>query len=60
MSFFRNFSDFMRACATHKHLGQSFRHLLFVATITVKELGMELPLTVSGYFECDFPMSMAL
>ena len=45
-----DFSDFVGACPIDKHLGQSFCHLLFIAIIALKELGMELSFAVSRHF----------
>ena len=46
-----DFSDFVGACPIDKHLGQAFCHLLFIPTIPIKELGMELSFTVSRHFQ---------
>src|SRR5438270_12928428 len=46
-----DFSDFMGACPSDKHLGQSFCHLLLIPTIAIKELGVELSFTVSWHFQ---------
>src|SRR6266566_6781066 len=43
-----HFSDFVRADSGHKHLAKSLRHLRFIATVAVEDLGVELPLPVSG------------
>ena len=45
-----DFSDFVGACPIDKHLGQAFCHLLFIPTLAIKELGVELSFTVSGHF----------
>jgi len=44
-------SDFVGARPSDKHLGQAFCHLLFIPTIPIKELGVELSFTVSGHFQ---------
>src|SRR5947209_12572130 len=41
-----DFSDFVGACPIDKHLGQAFCHLLFIPTLPIKELAMELSFTV--------------
>src|SRR6266487_6586244 len=46
-----DFSHFVGAGPTDKHLGQAVCHLLFVTTITIKELGVELSFPVSGHFQ---------
>jgi hypothetical protein len=46
-----NISHFVGARPSDKHLGQAFCHLLFIPTIPIKELGMELSFTVSGHFQ---------
>src|SRR5260221_11404244 len=43
-----DFSYFLGACPADKHLGQPVGHLLFIATIVVKELGVECSFTISG------------
>src|SRR5258708_5462853 len=47
----RHFPDFVRADSGHKHLGQSLRHLRFIAAVALEDLGVELPLPVSGNLE---------
>ena len=46
-----DFSDFMRAGATHKHLGQRFGDLGFIAVIALEDLGVKLPFSISGNFQ---------
>src|SRR5437764_11388607 len=41
-----HFSDFVGARPSDKHLRQAFCHLLFIPTIAIKELGVELSFTV--------------
>src|SRR6266699_791207 len=48
---FSDFPDLMRARATDKHLRQRFCYLRFVAAIPLKDLRLELPLTISGHAE---------
>src|SRR5258708_38709998 len=40
-------SDFMCACPTHKHLGQCFSHLWFVAIVALEHLAVKLPFPIS-------------
>ena len=49
--FFRDFPDLMCACATDKPLRQCFRYLRFIPAIPLKDLRLELPLTISGHGE---------
>src|SRR5437764_2905364 len=46
-----HFSDFAGACPSDKHLRQALCHLLFIPTRAIKELGVELSFTISGYFQ---------
>src|SRR5215472_13863077 len=46
-----HFSHFVGAGPRDKHLRQALCHLLFIATIAIKELGMELSFTVSGHLQ---------
>src|SRR2546423_14571872 len=46
-----DFSDFVGARPSDKHLGQALCHLLFIPTIAIKELAVELSFTVSGHFQ---------
>jgi hypothetical protein len=55
---FRNFSDLLGARPADKHLSSSICYLLLITTRTVKELGMKLPFSVSGYLKIfDFAAS---
>src|SRR5947199_3333827 len=47
----RDFSDFVSARPSDKHLRQAFCHLLFIPTIAIKELVVELSFAVSGHFQ---------
>ena len=46
-----HFSDLVGARASHKHVGESFCNMGFVAAITVKNLRVELAFAVSGDVE---------
>src|SRR5713101_6728257 len=46
-----HFPNFVRADSGHKHLGKSLRHLRFIAAVALEDLGVELPLPVSGNLE---------
>src|SRR6266516_1484859 len=46
-----DFSHLVGARPSDKHLGQAFCHLLFIPTIAIKELGVELSFPVSGHFQ---------
>jgi hypothetical protein len=46
-----HFSHFLGADSSHKHLGQSLGYLWFIALVAVKNLGMELPFSISGDFQ---------
>jgi hypothetical protein len=46
-----HFSHLVSTHPGNKHLGESFRYLGFVAVVTVKDLGMEVPLSISGNCE---------
>src|SRR5258708_1490816 len=48
---FSAFPDLMRARANDKHLCQRFCYLRFVSAIPLKDLRLELPLTISGHAE---------
>src|SRR6266566_8088321 len=43
-----HFSHFLRTNACHKHLREPFGHLRFVATVAIKDLGMEASFSISG------------
>ncbi len=40
-------SHLMRAHAAHKHLGQGFGHLGFIAAVALEDLAMKLPFPVA-------------
>ena len=44
-------SHLMRAHPVHKHLGQRFGHLGFIATVALEHLAVKLPFPVPGNFE---------
>jgi len=44
-------SDFVSACTCHKHLGESFRDMGFVATVAFEGLGVELTLTIPRHVD---------
>jgi hypothetical protein len=46
-----------RACPGHKHLGESFRNVRFIATVAFKGLRVELAFTVSGHVDLLEPTS---
>src|SRR6266480_7674976 len=46
-----DFSYLLRACPGHEHLGESVRNVRFIATVAFKDLGVELPFTVSRHFD---------
>ena len=46
-----------RACPGHKHLGESFRNVRFIATVAFKRLCMELTRAVSGDLKILEPTS---
>src|SRR5712692_5863096 len=46
-----DFSDFVGARATHKHLGQCFGHLWFIAVVALEHLRMECSFPISGHLE---------
>src|SRR5437868_14535676 len=51
----RDFSHLVGARACHKHLGESLCDVRFIATVTLKRLGVELPFTISGHLEIFEP-----
>src|SRR5260370_34361486 len=44
-------SHLMRAHSAHKHLGQRFGHLWFIATVALEDLAVKLSFPVPGDFE---------
>src|SRR6266852_2631609 len=44
-------SHLMRAHSTHKHLGERFGHLGFIAAVALEDLAVKLPFPVPGDFE---------
>ena len=46
-----HFSYFVGTGPGHKHLDQPVRNVRFIATVAVKDLGMELAFTVSRYVD---------
>ena len=45
------FSYFVGTGPGHEHLGESVRNVRFIATVAVKDLGMELAFPVSRYVD---------
>ena len=43
-----HFSHFLRTDPCHKHLRYPIGHLRFIATVAIKDLGMEVPFSISG------------
>src|SRR5437867_2171161 len=46
-----HFSYFVSARPGHKHLGESFSNVGFIAAVAFKRLGVELTFPISGHFE---------
>src|SRR5260221_5617628 len=44
---FSHVSDFVGACPSHEHLGQSLSHLRFIAAVALENLRVELALAIS-------------
>src|SRR5258708_30004399 len=41
-------SHFLRTDSSHKHLREPFSYLRFIAIVTIKHLGLEVPFSISG------------